>query len=150
VTGPNAGRYRVFADFKRGGKNITLARDLTVGDRMRMRALPAPASDARTLTGYEVRLTAADFRAGHEARVGFDVLRDGRSVEVEPYLGAGGHLVALRKGDMAFLHVHPTEHAGNGVSFMTTFPTAGTYRLFLQFKHDDRVHTAPFTIKVGA
>ena len=26
----------------------------------------------------------------------------------EPYLGAGGHLVALREGDLAFLHVHPT------------------------------------------
>ena len=28
---------------------------------------------------------------------------------------------------------------------MTEFPTAGSYRLFLQFKHEGDVHTAEFT-----
>ena len=66
----------------------------------------------------------------------------------EPYLGAGGHLVALREGDLAFLHVHPTSD-GDGVGFAATFPTAGRYRLFLQFKHDGRVHTVAFTQEVA-
>ena len=26
---------------------------------------------------------------------------------MEPYLGAKGHLVALREGDLAYLHIHP-------------------------------------------
>ena len=65
-------------------------------------------------------------------------------MKVEPYLGANGHLVALREGDLAFLHVHPTE----GVQFESTFPTVGRYRLFLQFKHEGRVHTAAFTQEV--
>ena len=60
----------------------------------------------------------------------------------ERYLGAGGHLVALREGDMAFLHVHPT---GDGPSFAATFPTPGRYRLVLQFRHDGRVRTVAFT-----
>jgi hypothetical protein len=67
-------------------------------------------------------------------------------VQTEPYLGAGGHLVALREGDMAFLHVHPT---GDGPSFGATFPTEGRYRLFLQFKHDGRVQTVAFTQAVS-
>ena len=70
----------------------------------------------------------------------------GRS-QTEPYLGAGGHLVALREGDLAFLHVHPTEDDGRSAS-RPTFPTAGRYRLFLQFKADGRVHTAAFTQEV--
>jgi hypothetical protein len=54
--------------------------------------------------------------------------------------------VALRQGDLAFLHVHPDE---NSLKFMATFPTAGSYRLFLQFKTDDgRLHTAAFTHEV--
>ena len=39
----------------------------------------------------------------------------------EPYLGAGGHLVALREGDLAFLHVHPTDD-GDAVGFAADVP----------------------------
>ncbi|NKX51639.1 hypothetical protein HER39_13910, partial [Arthrobacter deserti] len=36
------------------------------------------------------------------------VTRGGQPVKtLEPYLGAYGHLVALRAGDLAYLHVHP-------------------------------------------
>jgi hypothetical protein len=71
-------------------------------------------------------------------------------VTVEPYLGARGHLVALRQGDLAYLHVHPLDKAaaGNAITFATTFPSAGRYRLFLQFKEAGRVHTAAFTQEV--
>jgi hypothetical protein len=60
-------------------------------------------------------------------------------------------LVALRESDLAFLHVHPVEggHGGSAeaepIRFETDFPSAGSYRLFLQFRHDGRVHTAAFT-----
>ena len=36
------------------------------------------------------------------------ISRDGAPVtDLQPYLGAYGHLVALREGDLAYLHVHP-------------------------------------------
>ena len=76
----------------------------------------------------------------------FTITKDGEPVRTEPYLGAGGHLVALRDGDLAFLHVHPGD---DGVRFAATFPTAGRYRLFLQFQHDGRVHTVAFTQEVS-
>ena len=69
----------------------------------------------------------------------------------EPYLGAGGHLVALREGDMAFLHVHPTEDedaSESGIGFGATFPTQGRYRLFLQFQIEGRIQTVAFTEEV--
>jgi hypothetical protein len=77
--------------------------------------------------------------------LGFVVTRRGKPVHVDQYLGARGHLVALREGDLAFLHVHPDE---DRLRFMATFPTPGRYRLFLQFKTDGRVHTAAFTQEV--
>jgi hypothetical protein len=135
----DAGSYRLFADFARDGEPATLAADLRVDGTADLRPLPAPEPTATSDGGYDVRLD----RDGHELR--FTITRDGQEIETEPYLGAGGHLVALREGDLAFLHVHPND---DGVSFETEFPTPGRYRLFLQFQHEGRVHTVAFTQEV--
>jgi hypothetical protein len=73
--------------------------------------------------------------------------------DLQPYLGALGHLVAIRDGDLAYLHVHPLdEAAGSGgpqVRFAVEVPTAGTYGLYFDFAHGDEVRTAS-TIAVAA
>jgi hypothetical protein len=153
VTIGEPGRYRVFADFKHDGRNETLGADLDVGGAAESRPLPAESDVATVAGGYQVRVDGQS-AAGSESTLGFTVSRDGEPVAVEPYLGAGGHLVALREGDLAYLHVHPAGHgedaaAGEPVEFATEFPTEGRYRLFLQFKHEGRVHTAEFTRVVG-
>jgi hypothetical protein len=141
-----AGSYRLFADFSHDGEAQTLASDLRVDGPADLRPLPDPQPTAVADGGYEVRLDAGAARPGREADLRFAITRGGEPVDTEPYLGAGGHLVALREADMAFLHVHPTGE--NAVRFAATFPTAGRYRLFLQFKHDGRVRTAAFTLEV--
>ena len=146
LTFTEAGSYRVFADFKHDGAARTLAADLTVDGEAHYAPLPEPAVVADAGDGYEVRLNAGPVRAGREVGLDFGVTRDGRVVETEPYLGARGHLVALREGDLAFLHVHPDEDA---LAFMAEFPSSGRYRLYLQFKHEGRVHTAAFTQEVS-
>jgi hypothetical protein len=145
LTLPQAGTYRVYADFTVDGRPTTLADDLQVDGPVRSRELPAPAKSATT-DGFRVRLTDGAVRAGEESALTFAVTRDGRPVSTEDYLGAKGHLVALRRGDLAFLHVHPDE---NSLLFEATFPTAGAYRLFLQFEVAGRVHTAAFTLEVS-
>ena len=146
VTLDEPGSYRVFADFSVDGKAYTLADDLNVDGTVRSRQLPAPV-DSINVDGMRVSLTEGASKAGAEAELGFEVTRNGKPVAIEDYLGAKGHLVALRQGDLAFLHVHPDE---NSLRFMATFPTAGNYRLFLQFKTEDgRVHTAAFTQEVS-
>jgi hypothetical protein len=145
VTLRDAGSYRVFADFSVDGKPHTLADDLAVDGTVRSRALPAPVAGV-DVDGLHVRLTEGASRAGAESRLAFDVTRAGKPVAVEQYLGAKGHLVALRQGDLAFLHVHPDE---SSLRFMAAFPTAGRYRLFLQFKTAGIVHTAAFTQEVS-
>ena len=141
-----AGSYRLFADFSYEGENQTLAADVRVDGAADLRPLPEPQPTAVSDGGYDVRLDASDARPGEEADLRFAITRAGVPVKTEPYLGAGGHLVALREGDMAFLHVHPA--ADDSVEFAAAFPTEGRYRLFLQFKHDGRVHTVAFTQEV--
>jgi hypothetical protein len=151
-----AGSYRVFADFSHEDSAITLAADLRVDGAADLRPLPEAEPTGVSDGGYDVRLDAGHARAGRESELRFAVTKDGAAVHTEPYLGAGGHLVALREGDLAFLHVHPTEH-GDGdasahddtIGFAATFPTEGRYRLFLQFKHEGRVHTVAFTQEVS-
>jgi hypothetical protein len=145
VTLRDAGSYRVFADFSTGGTPHTLADDVSVDGSVRSQPLPA-AVDGTDVDGLRVRLTEGATKAGSESGLAFDVTRNGRPVAVEEYLGAKGHLVALRQGDLAFLHVHPDE---SRLKFMATFPTAGRYRLFLQFQAQGRVHTAAFTQEVS-
>jgi hypothetical protein len=145
LTLPQAGTYRVFADFSVNGKPTTLADDLQVDGNVRSRALPAPAKTAET-DGFRVRLTDGAVRAGRESELTFAVTRTGKLVSLQDYLGAKGHLVALREGDLAFLHVHPD---ANSLRFAATFLDAGSYRLFLQFKIAGHVHTAAFTLEVS-
>jgi hypothetical protein len=145
LTLPQAGTYRVFADFSVGNQPTTLADDLQVDGTVRSRELPASAKSAAT-DGFHVRLTDGTVRADQESALTFTVTRHGKPVPLENYLGAKGHLVALRQGDLAFLHVHPDE---NSLLFEATFPTAGYYRLFLQFKVAGQVHTAAFTLEVS-
>jgi hypothetical protein len=145
----DAGSYRVFADFAHEGRPTTLAGDLRVDGAADFKGLPAPQRVATSDGGYDVRLAAGTARPGRESTLRFTVTKGGRLVEVEPYLGAGGHLVALREGDLAFLHVHPVEHAnGHSIAFMATFPSEGRYRLFLQFRVGGRVQTVAFTEEV--
>ncbi len=146
-----AGVYRAFADFSAGGEQRTLAGDLFVsGDEFEARPFPAPRPVDRT-GAYEVRLRRGDPVAGAPASLAFTVSENGRPVDdLQPYLGARGHLVALREGDLAFLHVHPeeTEGAADEIVFEATFPTTGRYRLYLQFRHEGVVQTVEYTVAV--
>jgi hypothetical protein len=145
VTLADAGSYRVFADFSVDGEPHTLADDVTVDGTVHSQELSAPVRSV-DVDGLRVSLTEGATKAGTESELAFTVTRNGRPAAIQNYLGAKGHLVALRQGDLAFLHVHPDE---NSLKFMATFPTAGSYRLFLQFKTaDGRLHTAAFTQEV--
>ena len=140
------GSYRIFADFSHEEEKTTLATDLRVDGDADLRPLPAPAPTAISDGGYDVRLDAGRVKRGKEADLRFIISKDGQAIQPEEYLGAGGHLVALREGDLAFLHVHPTED--HAAAFAATFPTAGKYRLFLQFQHEGRIHTVAYTQEV--
>ena len=149
-----AGTYRVYTDFVPdvdGASPITLTRTVDVAGRF----TPAPpeATNTATVDGYTVELTG-DVTAGSSSELTFTVSKGGEPVtNLEPYLGAFAHLVALRDGDLAFLHVHPEgdeptagDTAGPDVAFMAHLPTPGRYLLYLDFQIDGQVHSAPFVV----
>jgi hypothetical protein len=144
-----AGAYRAFADFQpTGGRQYTLGVDLTVPGAT---AAPVPLRPRSTDTvdGFEVTLDGD--LTGDSTEVSVTVRRGGDVVTTEPYLGAAGHLVALRDGDLAYLHVHPLDHEPSGpVRFAVEVPSAGTYALFFDFQLDGEVRTARFVIDAAA
>ena len=165
------GVYRAYADFKIDGTKRVLATELFAPGDFRPLPLPRPAPTAPALDavgqatgGLDVTMEAPGARAGRESTLGFSVTQGGRPLEaLEPYLGAEGHLVALREGDLAYLHVHPVEDGserprtgasvkatapGAEIRFAATFPTPGRYRLFLQFKTGGEIRTASYTVEV--
>jgi hypothetical protein len=143
------GRYRMFADFKHAGRRRTLAADVSVDGEFKRVRLPAPSPYARTDGGLDVALYHHGAGAGSPAHVVFEVVEDGRPVtaELQPYLGAMGHLVAIREDDLKYLHTHPDAATP---AFHVEYPTAGNYRVFVQFRHRGRVHTAAFTVAAPA
>ncbi len=150
-----AGSYRVFADFKpTGGPAVTLGTDVSVAGLFEPRSFTP--SRVAEVDGYQVRLDG-DLSPGKASPVRLTVSRDGTPVtDLQPYLAAYGHLVALRQSDLAYLHVHPEGAPGDGktapgpeISFVAQVPTAGTYRLFLDFQHNGVVRTAEFTVEAG-
>ncbi|MER7082932.1 hypothetical protein SAMN02982929_01930 [Saccharopolyspora kobensis] len=149
---PEAGSYRVFADFTpTGGAGTTLGTDIAAAGEFEPREF-APSRVAE-VDGYQVRLDG-ELVAGQSSPLRLTVSKDGAPVtDLQPYLSAYGHLVALRSGDLAYLHVHPEGAPGDGrtapgpqIDFVAAVPSADTYRLFLDFQHDGVVRTAEFTV----
>lgn len=140
------GVYRAFADFTHGGVKRTLGADVHVGGAYRPEPLPPVQTTADAGDGLSVTLESDGAPAG-ESRLQFEVSRGGENVndDLQPYLGAKGHLVALREGDLAYLHTHPD---GDQLAFETEYPSQGSYRLFVQFRYRGEVRTATFTQRV--
>ncbi|MFB7249575.1 heavy-metal-associated domain-containing protein [Microbacterium sp. NPDC056234] len=151
-----AGTYRVYTDFVSDGTAATLSRTVDVAGTL----TPNPATEVITtasVDGFDVAITG-DLVAGADSDLTVEVTRDGEPVTtLEPYLGAFGHLVALRDGDLAYLHVHahgdepePGDTAGPAVAFTAGVPTAGRYLLYLDFQVDGQVRTAQFVLDAVA
>ncbi|MFE7414327.1 hypothetical protein [Streptomyces laurentii] len=148
------GDWRFFADIHPAGHGgtMTLGIDAAVAGAYDPRPLPEVSRVAR-IGEYAVTLDG-DLLPAAASQLTLTVSRDGEPVtDLEPYLAAYGHLVALRVGDLGYLHVHPEGHPGDGVTapgpeiaFMAAAPSAGTYRLFLDFQHGGVVRTAEFTV----
>ncbi|MFE5853046.1 hypothetical protein ACFQ61_07480 [Streptomyces sp. NPDC056500] len=149
------GAWRFFADIHPAGHEgtMTLGIDASVAGQYD----PQPVSeDTRTthVGEYTVALDG-ELVPGKASDLTLTVSRNGRPVtDLQPYLEAYGHLVALRVGDLGYLHVHPDGEPGDGVTepgpeitFMAAAPSGGIYRLYLDFQHDDVVRTAEFTLR---
>lgn len=73
--------------------------------------------------------------------------------DLEPFLGASGHLLIVNVDLTTAIHAHPEGRESQGsigpeVVFAPTFGTAGVYKMWVQFQRGGKVITAPFALHV--
>lgn len=150
LTFSEPGVYRAFVDVVVENRPTTLGHDVFVPGEMPAKTRPAASRQAQS-QNYEIELRTDEIAAGDHTPLTFDIRdNDERVPQLKPYLGAFGHLVALRDGDLAYLHIHPeeTDPESGRVEFSAQFPTPGRYRLFLQVKPDGHLITSSFDIEI--
>lgn len=103
--------------------------------------------------GLRIRMEAPLPVARRETIVRFHVTDEetGQSVtDLEPYLGASGHLLVVNPDVTLALHAHPEGNvsAGPTIAFGPVLPAPGRYKLWLQVQRKGTVITAPFAIEV--
>ncbi len=152
---PRAGGHRLYADFSVASADgtplpLVLGVDHHVAGAYAPVALP-PARQQATAGPFAVSMSGTP-AVGVSVPVTFRVSRAGSpdAVPTQRYLGAYGHLVVVREGDLGYVHVHPEPQLVDGkVTFWLTAPSAGRYRAFFDFQVDGAVHTAEYTIDLA-
>ncbi|MFC1440930.1 hypothetical protein ABUW04_21960 [Streptacidiphilus sp. N1-10] len=132
------GRWRVYLAFAPSSSRLPPGRsaDLLLGRALQVpgawETSPLdPPSDTASVDGYTLRLSGSPaagrpvvLRLAVEAPAGSDPLR--------PLDGAPAQLTAVHPGDLALVPFTPLP--GRGIAFRSTFPEAGDWRLFVQFR----------------
>ncbi|MFO0616966.1 MAG: hypothetical protein U0414_30505 [Polyangiaceae bacterium] len=155
---PRAGTYHLYADFTSASEGAHMTKsDLEVpGDR----PAPAPlvASTEPTQRVGDLAITAkfvgAPIPSG-DAMLEYSIAdeRGAAVTDLEPYLGAFGHLFILKDDRVTTVHAHPLDgggaHGGPKLTFHASLPGPGKYKLWAQFQRRGEVMTAPWVIEVS-
>lgn len=140
VTLDEPGPWHLVFDMVPKGETLPIAVSANADDEVAVEPQPLPEPDDNPVQdGLRVLRSGLDFTVVNE---------DGTPAVLEPYLGQAAHLVAIRQGDLAYVHLHAMVDDSMPGMFMfgSALPQAGTYRAFLQFGHDGDVVTIPFTV----
>lgn len=154
-TFPLGGEYLLFADYKAAGKDAAVARGRlkVAGDSPPAPKLTPNVPGTIAPDGLGARIDLKDVRPGESGTVTFHVIDDRQEpVEnLQPYLGAMGHLVIVSADGRQYVHAHPLNESaapGGVVEFMAHFPTPGVYKGWGQFQRSDMVYAVPFVVQV--
>lgn len=146
--------YKLFADFiPTGGSQMTATSRVKVTGTKAEQPLEQDAVLTKTVDGLAVSLTVSTFKAGEEAVLTFtfsDAETKEPIADLQPYLGAIGHVVILNEDLNRYLHVHPADDNGSGptANFMTSFSEPGQYKIWGQFQRADKTVIIPFTVAI--
>jgi hypothetical protein len=173
---PRAGKYRMYADFTPAdGDNQVVPLELVVGGGG-ARSVPLVPDQrlAREVGDLRFRLQVRNgpLRMERPALFTYTVTdRHGRRLaDMQPFIGAMGHLLAINAEGDQVIHTHSLQAAtaesghaepgalqvarsmvtrsGPAFSFKLTLPSGGIYRTWAQFARRGRVYTVPFTFAV--
>jgi hypothetical protein len=183
TTFPRPGRYHLYADCTPAdGDNQILRVLFTVGGTgtpiaaaSALRPLVPDTTLTRRVGDLSVSVSVQPGTLRREQPAIFTyTIRDSRGRPVrdfEPYLGAIGHLMAIRQDGKEIVHTHALHAVAPGAnireegglrltsamstakgpafSFKVTPPTSGLYKIWVQFQRRGEVITVPFTFRVA-
>lgn len=163
-TFPKGGDYRLFADVapRGAGSQVLLAKLRVSGDSGEKfdmgAAAPAGETTAGTLRVALENPPAAAQPVGRTIPLSFridDASSKTPATNLEPYLGALGHLILIHADGETFVHSHPDElDEQNGkagvLRFLARFPKEGMYRGWIQLQRGGTVHTGSLLLKASA
>lgn len=163
LTFPSAGEYRIYADFIPTSAqigtdgiplNVVLNEDIKVEGNYTPQSLSI-GTMTKTFEGYDITLSTdpTSLSTSSTGMLSFTIKKDGRLVtDLEPYLAALGHSVVIRENTLDYIHAHaiqePSAIQTGIIDFHTDFPSGGKYKVFTQFKHNEKVITSDFVISV--
>ncbi|TJY40913.1 copper-translocating P-type ATPase [Cohnella pontilimi] len=152
---PSGGEYKLIADYvPSGGSKTTKMKWITIDGAP---ADPVPLtpdkSHTKIVEGVEVTLENDHPQAGKDFELSYkltDAATKEPITDLQPYLGAVGHVVVLSKNTEQYLHVHPIDETAKGpdAKFATQFPDPGIYKVWAQFQRNGKVFTVPFVVQV--
>jgi uncharacterized membrane protein len=163
---PREGLYLLFADITPDGARSQVFRiPLKIGSDVVSRPAQPAVSPALARAQaadpdmtVELLPTPRELVARTEAQLLFRLARSGQPlIDVQPYLGAMGHCVIISEDGQAYLHSHPEQlltpqpdaRGGPDIAFHTRFPRAGRYKVWGQFRRDEKIIVADFVIDVA-
>lgn len=155
TTFPAGGDYKLIADYvPAGGGKTTRTEWIKVeGASANNVPLKPDREHSKVEDGVQVTLENDHPQTGGEVELAFK-LADANTQEpitdLEPYLGAVGHVVILSEDTEQYLHVHPVDEKAKGpeARFVTSFPGAGIYKIWAQFQRNGQLITVPFVVRV--
>jgi hypothetical protein len=141
------GAYKAFVDIKPKGLAYTVAPLAfsigDVGEGHGHKQLKVDTELQKTINDVTVDFNPSSLKANENITFTFTFPA---GIELQPYLGAMGHVVILDETGTNYIHVHPLTNTDT--IFETSFPSPGVYRLWAEFKIDNEVFTYPFTINI--
>lgn len=152
ITFPTAGKYLIFVDCQPKGEA-----QQTVRHEMLVEGNPPSAPELTidvpgTITVLDCSAKVTLQRSDSEWKMAFALsdLAGHPLKDLEPYLGAMGHLVVIKSETGEYVHAHAeTQSAPDGrVEFATHFTHPGTYKAWGQFQRKGKVFTIPAVLKV--
>jgi hypothetical protein len=152
---PGRGLHMLFADFVPigGGPQLLQQAVVAPGDGPTpSHPVPNDAQIFRTERDLQIDLTVEELRLGTPALLTFRISNASRNTPVtdlQPYLGASGHLFVTSDNFQDAAHVHPLEDStGPDVRFLVRFGREGRYRAWLQLQRNGEVLISDWTLYV--
>ena len=155
-TFPTGGTYRLYADHTPAGKGqaTAIAELKVLGDTS-----PAPEltpSEPGRITGDDLNadVSVENAKMSGTARIVFRLMdsSDTPVADLQPYMGAMGHLVVISADGKQYVHAHPVEEVEEAeektvdgtVEFETHLVMPGIYKVWGQFQRGGKVQVIAF------